>query len=228
LNALSAMSVKTDAYGQNYLYNLPTFNDPNPTRAHNADGTDVHDPFGGNDGLNQAKLVPGSPVQIYSPGFRNIYDLVITRAPNREGRMYTFDNGANNGWGGYPKNEGASGTVTNQYVDGEPGTVNNLDHLHLITGPGFYGGHPNPIRANPSGAGRFYFDNSKPPGSEKTFSAQPTVDWPPVSVSSRIRWKATTASPAARPTVRSSQIPLRPTVSPNTSAPTSPARCRGI
>lgn len=182
LNAIDALPVKTDAYGQKYLYDLPTVNDPNPSRAHNPDGSDVNDPFGGNDGLNQAKLVAGGPVQVYASGFRNPYDLVITHAPGHEGHMYSFDNGANLGWGGYPTNEGPQGTVTNQYPEGEPGTVNNRDNLHLITGPGFYGGHPNPIRANPAGAGWFHFDNTLPAGSQKVFSASPTADWPSVPV----------------------------------------------
>src|SRR5690606_25723791 len=63
-----------------------------------------------------------------------------------------------------------------------PGVVNNKDNLHFITGAGFYGGHPNPIRANPAKAGWFHFDNSLPAGSEKIFSTQPTSDWPPVTV----------------------------------------------
>ncbi|HYD82594.1 MAG TPA: hypothetical protein VEA63_01050, partial [Opitutus sp.] len=180
LDTLDAMTVKTDAYGQKYLYNLPTLDDPNPSRTHNPDGSDSNDPFGGNDGLNQAKLVAGGPVQIYSPGFRNPYDLVLTRTPGHEGRLYTFDNGANLGWGGYPQNEGAAGNTTNQYVNGEPGQLNNRDSLHLISGPGYYGGHPNPIRANPAGAGWFHYDSTQPAGSEKIFSATPTTDWPPV------------------------------------------------
>jgi chitodextrinase len=182
LNALNAMPVKTDANGQKYVYDLPTLNDPNPSRAHNSDGTNVNDPFGGNDGLNQAKLVPGGPVQIYAPGFRNAYDLVITRAPGREGRIYAFDNGANQGWGGLPKNEGG-GTATNEYVQGETGAVNNLDGLHFITGQGYYGGHPNPTRANPSGAGWFRYDNTQPAGSQEIYSMKPTTDWPSVPVS---------------------------------------------
>ena len=183
LNAINALPLKTDQYGQKYLYDLPTVDDPNPTRAHNADGSNVNDPFGGNDGLNQAKLVPGGPVQIYASGFRNVYDLVITHSPGAEGRMYTFDNGANLGWGGYPTNQGSQGTVTNVYPEGEPGTVNNKDTLHFVTGRGYYGGHPNPIRANPAGAGWFHYDNSLPPASAKTYSASPTSDCPSVPVS---------------------------------------------
>jgi Uncharacterized protein contain chitin-binding domain type 3 len=182
LDAIEAMPIKTDPYGQKYLYDLPTLDDPNPSRAHNPDGSDVNDPFGGNDGLNQAKLVPGGPVQVYSPGWRNPYDLVITKTPGREGRMYSFDNGANVGWGGYPKNEGPSGNVTNEYVEGEPGQVNDKDGLYRVT-PGFYRGHPNPLRANPADAGWFHFDSTQPPGSQKIFSLNPTSDWPSVPVS---------------------------------------------
>ncbi len=194
--ALSAAILKIDLgrieteFGGSYT--LPTLDDP--TRTNVAPGVDVNDPFGGNDGRNQAKLVPGGPVQIHSPGYRNAYDLVITKAIGKSGRMYTIDNGANGNWGGHPHQEGAFGDplqtqVTNQYVVGEPGSngpgpndakVNNLDNLHYVSGPGFppiYGGHPNPIRANPLNAGLHYYTT------EHHFELQPTVDWPPVDPS---------------------------------------------
>jgi PKD repeat protein len=166
-------------------YDLPTLDDP--TRPGSVDN---NDPFGGNDGLNQAKLVPGGPVQIHSPGYRNIYDLVLTKSSGSEGRLYTIDNGANKSWGGHPENEGTA-NVTNNYVVGEPGStgpgpnddiVNNLDNLHYVSGPGFqpiYGGHPNPIRANPSGAGLYRRDAD----GQDIFELNPTSDWPPVPVS---------------------------------------------
>lgn len=121
-----------------YKYNLPTLDDP--TRANNPDGSDVNDPFGGNDGLNQAKIVAGGPVQIYSSGFRNAFDLVITKTPGKAGRMYTIDNGANQGWCGYPQNEGTV-NANNDYVASDPGSttaglndpvINNLDNLHQL------------------------------------------------------------------------------------------------
>lgn len=177
LTAINGMPVKTDAYGQQYVYDIPTLDDPNPARAHNPDGSDVNDPFGGNDGLNQAKIVPGGPVQVYASGFRNPYDVLIAKTPGRVGKMYSFDNAGNSGWGGYPMNEATPANVTNQYVTNEPGTVNNLDGLYLITGPGYYRGHPNPIRANPSGAGWFRNDEG---GAGGVFSFSPTSDWPPV------------------------------------------------
>jgi Malectin domain/Secretion system C-terminal sorting domain len=185
--------IETDFAGS---YKLPTLDDP--TRSNTGPGgSDANDPFGGNDGLNQAKLVIGGPVQIHSPGHRNPYDLVITKTPGKEGRMYSVDNGANGGWGGYPDQEGASGnplttSVTNKYVIGEPGSsaaglndakVNNLDNLHLISKPGMapiYAGHPNPIRANPSGAGWYWFNNTT---NTATYNLNPTVDWPPVPLS---------------------------------------------
>ena len=174
LTQLEAMDVKTDAVAnREYIYDLPTLDDP--TRANSNgiidpdaagyDGIDVGDPWGGNDGLNQAMVVIGGPVQVFSAGFRNSYDLVVTAS----GRVYCTDNGANGGWGGLPVNEGTA-SVTNDYVAGEPGStepvgdeqVNNKDHLTLITGDiqsyvfnSFYGGHAAPIRANPAGAGLF-------------------------------------------------------------------------
>ncbi|MDX1406499.1 MAG: hypothetical protein R3330_00150 [Saprospiraceae bacterium] len=148
LATIESMPVLTDtSSGASYIYDLPTLDDPTRANANGIDdpiamgydGVDLHDPFGGNDGLNQAKLVLGGPVQIHASGFRNAYDIAMT--PNG---MYVWDNGANQGWGGHPADEGY-GTATNAYVVGEPGSngpgpndpqVNNLDGLHLITAAG--------------------------------------------------------------------------------------------
>lgn len=134
--ALSAaiLSVDLDAIG-NSTYDLPTLDDSGRPGA-----SDANDPFGGNDGNNQAKLVPGGPVQVFEPGFRNPYDLLIAES----GRYYTIDNGANAAWGDVPVNEGPGGTCTNQVS--EPGTT-DVDTLQLVTANG-YGGHPNPTRGN--------------------------------------------------------------------------------
>jgi hypothetical protein len=134
--ALSAaiLEIDLDAIGTG-TYDLPTLDDQ--TRP---GSTDANDPFGGNDGLNQAKLVPGGPVQVYAPGFRNAYDIVRTSS----GHMYTIDNGGNAGWGGPPIGEGPGGTCSN--APNEPG-VTDVDTLHLLA-PGYYGGHPNPTRGN--------------------------------------------------------------------------------
>ena len=188
ITAIDAMSTKTAADGSQYKYDIPTLDDP--TRP-NQNGQDIGDPFGGNDGLNQAKIVPGGPVQVYAGGFRNIYDVLWTE----DNRLYTWDNGPNGGWGGHPANEGF-GTATNNWIAGEPGSngpgpndgqVNNRDGLHYVTSSNYYGGHPNPIRANPNGAGLFTHDASLGSGGNvgvwrtSTNGANPLpVDWPPV------------------------------------------------
>ena len=194
LTAIEALPTQTDSQGQAYKYDLPTLDDP--TRPGNPD---AGDPFGGNDGLNQAKLDPNGPVQIYAPGFRNPYDVIITES----GKMYSVDNGANGGWGGHPAGEadyptdsngGIPGTCTNEYLSGEPGStgtgpggdpkVNNKDGLHYITGPGYYAGHPTPIRGNPAGAGLYTHNGNT--GVWRTSISDPTnplpSDWPPVPV----------------------------------------------
>ncbi len=195
--ALSAAILKIDLdqinseFGGTYI--LPTLDDP--TRPNSGPGgTDSYDPYGGNDGLNQAKLVPGGPVQIHSPGYRNAYDIVLMKSPGKEGFLYTIDNGPNGGWGGHPAQEGTFGNplntnVTNNYVVGEPGSngpgpndakVNNMDNLHLVSKPGMtpiYAGHPCPIRANPSSAGLYRYDNAT---GTPYYTLNPTPDWPPV------------------------------------------------
>ncbi|PTQ08868.1 hypothetical protein CLG96_14900, partial [Sphingomonas oleivorans] len=148
LNAINKMAVKNDSSsGKNnpYIYDLPTLNDP--TRADSSETV-----FGGNDGLNMAKLTADSPVQIYSPGYRNAYDLVLAQS----GKLYVMDNGANKGWGGVPV-IGPNG-VTNQQAQNSSGQPSDTgkttaDNLHLVTGQGYYGGHANPIRANGAKAG---------------------------------------------------------------------------
>ena len=163
LTAIDAMPTKTDQFGNAYKYNLPTLpaasTDPFP-----------NDPFGGQDGLSQAVIQAGSPVQIYSPGYRNPYDLVLTQS----GKLYTIDNGANSGWGDLPSGVGTA-NVTNAPEDG--GT-NTFDSLHLVT-LGAYGGHPDPIRANPSGAG-WYLNGSSTP------VANLPAGWPPVKTADPI------------------------------------------
>jgi len=176
LTALEAMTPQTDG-ARTFLYDIPTLDDPTRANANGIvdptdpayDGIDLNDPWGGNHGLNQAKLVPGGPVQIFSPGYRNTFDLVVTES----GAVYVTDNGANGGWGGFPENEGLGGNTTNDYRPGEPGSsgfdtendepqVNNQDHLTQVTPDistyvfgSFYGGHPTPVRANPLGSGLF-------------------------------------------------------------------------
>lgn len=215
LTALESMPIQDDN-GRKYIYDIPTLDDPTRSNVNGIedpqhpdyDGIDINDPFGGNDGLNQAMVVEDGPVQIFSPGYRNAYDLVVTES----GAVYVTDNGANGGWGGFPVNEGPDGTATNEYDPSEPGSgsasggeqINNLDHLQRVTNDintytfgEFYGGHPNPVRANPSGAG-LYTNPSKnntagavfrtaiydPDGSVLGSTTDPALglpaNWPPV------------------------------------------------
>jgi hypothetical protein len=136
--ALSAAILDVDIAAVEALpatYDLPTLDDENRPGVN-----DANDPFGGDDGKNQAKLVPGGPVQIYASGLRNAYDAVYTSKG-----LYTIDNGGNQGWGGPPVNAGPDGTCTNA-IDNSGQTF--YDGLHHITAPGYYGGHPNPTRGN--------------------------------------------------------------------------------
>ncbi len=130
--ALSASILEVDINGLGALpYDLPTLNDEDRPGA-----VDANDPFGGNNGKNQAILKATGPVKLYSPGYRNHYDLVMTES----GRLYTFDNGGNAGWGGEPV-----GNCTNN-LDSVGKTYK--DALHFVNKRGYYGGHPNPTRGN--------------------------------------------------------------------------------
>lgn len=117
-------------------YDLPTLDDPARPGEE-----DPGDPFGGAEGANQARLVPGGPVTVHAPGFRNPYDVALTTA----GRLYTIDNGANPGWGDAPL--AAAGRCTNEP---RAGGQRQEDTLHHVDRAGYYGGHPNPTRANPA------------------------------------------------------------------------------
>jgi hypothetical protein len=132
--ALSAaiLSVNLTAIG-NTTYDLPTLNDPRS-------GGNANDPFGGDFGNNQAIIAPGGPVQVYSSGWRNPYDVIITSA----GKMYAIDNGSNGGEGEVPAGNGPGGTCTN--ASNEPGFT-DTDRLLQVTA-GLYAGHPNPTRGN--------------------------------------------------------------------------------
>ena len=160
------------SYVDPYVYALPTLNDP--TRADNSQGQDTAngtsgttdaeaaDTFGGNNGLNQAKYDPNGPVQVYSTGYRNHYDVVITEA----GNLYTFDNGPNNGWGDRPLTAEGDAVYTsgqigtnNPNVNVDTGNDTDKDNLHLVT-EGFYGGHPHPVYASGADAGLYTVDTS--------------------------------------------------------------------
>jgi len=145
LTAIDAMPIQ-DPVGLNpYIYDLPTL----------TSGNDSNDPFGGQRGANQARIVEGGPVQIYSPGYRNSYDLVLTQ----DGLLYATDNGPNSGFGRFLKDEAdrinlgtglpyGSGACTDEPANGSfPASFTGDDQLHLVT-EGFYAGHPAPVRGN--------------------------------------------------------------------------------
>lgn len=140
--ALSAAILEFDlnALG-NGTYDLPTLDDEDRSGAN-----DQNDPFGGNDGKNQAILEANGPIEIYAPGFRNAYDLVLTES----GKLYTVDNGPNAGWGGEPGNNCSDAIAE--------GGSTYKDGLHYIKQKGYYGGHPNPTRGSKSNK----FNNSNP------------------------------------------------------------------
>jgi N-acetylneuraminic acid mutarotase len=108
-------------------YDLPTLEDGD-------------EPFGGKGGRNQARLVPGGPVRVHAPGFRNAYDVVLTS----RGRLYTSQNGGAAEWGDPPAEEGPEGRCTNEVR--EPGHY-DADSMHLVLAGRYYG-HPNPTRGN--------------------------------------------------------------------------------
>jgi large repetitive protein len=134
-------------------YDIPTLNDPD-----RSGDPDANDPFGGNDGKNQAKIVSGGPVKIYASGFRNAYDVVW----HSNGALYAMDNGGNQGAGAPPVGEGPAGTCTN--TDNEGG-ITDRDGLYRITSAGYYQGHPNPTRGNRSNT--FGGQSPVPAGLEK-------------------------------------------------------------
>ncbi len=158
MNAINAMAIQGTGQNQ-YVYDLPTIDDPTRINVNgitdpnnpNYDGVDVGDPFGGNNGLNQARMMTTGPVRVFSPGYRNAYDVVYTS----QGRLYTFDNGPNTSWGGIPVGEGPAGTCSNG--SNENGSYSTWDQLHFIDAMGYYGGHPNPTRANPSNFDIHYY-----------------------------------------------------------------------
>ncbi|RMF68154.1 MAG: hypothetical protein D6742_05800, partial [Cyanobacteria bacterium J069] len=152
LVAINSLPIKTDPIGtqiagqalpRQYVYDLPTLDDPNTPNitdgvGEDANGMDEAGPWGGRDGLNMAILPADAPLRIYADGFRNPYDLVWSQS----GNLYTVDNGSNGGLGGYPII--VNGEATNLPNNGGSG---NPEPLFLIQEGGYYG-HPAPARSN--------------------------------------------------------------------------------
>ena len=164
LNDINSRQILTDngpgQNGRQYIYDLPTLDDPNIENVtdgvgEDANGNDESGPFGGNDGLNQAILPADAPLRIFADGFRNHYDLVITQ----NGLLYTVDNGSNGNLGGDPVF--VNGEPTNQIVNGGTG---DPEPLFLIEDGGYYG-HPNPTRSNQDGSLTVFNDDGQPDSS---------------------------------------------------------------
>ncbi|WP_109830037.1 Kelch repeat-containing protein [Reichenbachiella versicolor] len=225
LSMIESMPILSDN-GRSYIYDLPTVDDPTRPNINGItdpddvgyDGIDIGDPFGGNDGMNQAIIDPAGPVQIFSPGFRNCYDIVVTD----NGAVYATENGSNPGWGGFPVDEGLS-TVSNDYDPLEPGSatesdgeqIDNVDHLHQITTNissytfgSHYGGHPTPIRANPLSAGLYtsgdddvfrtlkYDPDESGVNTTSDVSIALPANWPPVPAANTVEsdWRSSISS----------------------------------
>ncbi|MEL4895929.1 Calx-beta domain-containing protein [Crocosphaera sp. Alani8] len=132
-----------------YVYDLPTLDDPNIPNdgvREDANGLDTAGPWGGNDGLNQAVLPADAPLRIFADGLRNNYDLVRTT-----NGIFTIDNGSNVNVGASPVDaagittgEPGAGEATNTIV--AKGAGDNEPLFRLIDG-GYYG-HGNPTRSN--------------------------------------------------------------------------------
>ncbi|MEM7619923.1 MAG: malectin domain-containing carbohydrate-binding protein [Pseudomonadota bacterium] len=172
---IEAMQTSTDIEGQDYKYDLPTLGILRGERGGNVVGENfsknADNPWGGNDGYNQAYLEPGGPVDLFATGFRNAYDLqVIEIGPDHPSYrtdpdadnfiVYTWDNGANNNWGNPTEDkDGNPITINNPqdadnipvFEDNEPIAPGAQDQLHLVERGGYYG-HPAPSRANPEAA----------------------------------------------------------------------------
>ena len=71
------LSINLGAIGSS-TYDLPTLDDED-----RAGTNDANDPFGGNNGKNQAILVPGGPAGIHSPGFRQGTTYLFTQSVGR-------------------------------------------------------------------------------------------------------------------------------------------------
>jgi len=90
LNDINSRPILTDngpgQNGRQYVYDLPTLDDPNIENVtdgvgEDANGLDESGPFGGNDGLNQAILPADAPLRIYADGLRQWLQQQSRRKP---------------------------------------------------------------------------------------------------------------------------------------------------
>jgi uncharacterized repeat protein (TIGR01451 family) len=150
LNIIDVLPLQGTSTAHPYIYDIPTLDDD--SRPNVATGVDQNDPFGGNRGKNQARIVPGGPVQVFAPGYRNPYDVTFTE----DGQLYSIDNGPNGGFGGFmPKEADIIDPATGDpyglgvcdNTASEDGSYSGWDNMHYVIA-GEYAGHPNPVRGN--------------------------------------------------------------------------------
>ncbi|MBN8729594.1 MAG: hypothetical protein J0L64_03575 [Acidobacteria bacterium] len=128
------LAVDLERLGDTML-DLPTLDDPARPGAH-----DQNDPFGGNNGANEAMLPGNGIVRLHAEGLRNAYDLLWTPAG-----IMTIDNGPNAAYGGRPR--GHTARHRHQAVEGGESLTNPL---YFIPRPGLFFGHPNLARPAPA------------------------------------------------------------------------------
>ena len=192
LEDLNERPVLTDLQGgqngtaRNYIYDLPTLDDPNVENitdgvGEDAAGLDENGPWGGNDGLNMAILPADAPLRIVADGFRNQFDLVL----RADGQLYTVDNGSNADLGGNPVDaegnpteEPMAGAATNNPNNGGSGDPEPL----FAIAEGNYYGHPVPARANQTLSWTVYDDVGNPDTSLKVNSVDNLADLVPAGV----------------------------------------------
>ncbi len=169
-----------------YIYDLPTLDDPTVSNITNGVGEDISGldedgPWGGNDGFNMAILPADAPMRIFADGLRNQYDLALTE----NGQLYTVDNGSNSGLGGNPVD--ASGNPTDQPGAGEAtnnpndGGTGDPEPLFLLEDGGYYG-HPSPARANQDLPWTVFNDQGNPDTSLSPNSVSNLADLVPDAV----------------------------------------------
>jgi len=83
----AVLEIDVNAIG-NGPYDLPTLDDEDRPGVN-----DNNDPFGGNDGKNQAKLMQNGPVKLFATGFRNIFDI-----KPKANCANNIDNGGEHNW----------------------------------------------------------------------------------------------------------------------------------
>ena len=183
---LSDPSGGQNGTSRQYVYDLPTLDDP--TIANNTDGTgedtsglDEDNPWGGNDGFNMAILPADAPMRIFADGLRNQYDIVLTE----DGQFYTVDNGSNGDLGGNPLD--ANGILTGEPEAGEATNTPNDEGTGdpepiFLLEDGEYYGHPAPARSNQDLFWTVYDDDGNPDESVSPNSVDSLADLVPDGV----------------------------------------------